>query len=85
MEPVFSLVSTFAAVIGALDTVGGQRRRSMNLTSKIYHLVAQHYDLDGTLALAATDEPDQLNDTAEGSVEEREGHRRMFAESGARR
>ena len=41
--------------------------------------MAEHDDLDGEIGIAATDEPDQLEDATERPVEEREGHRRMLA------
>ena len=43
------------------------------------HLVATHDNLDGEIGVAATEETDDLEDVAERSVEEREGHRWMLA------
>ena len=54
------------------------QRRSMDLAPEDRHLVAQHDDLDGEVHVAPADESDQLEDAAERSVEEREGHRRML-------
>lgn len=63
------------------------QRRSMDLASKGCHLVAQHDDLDGEIRVAATDEPNQLEDAAERPVEEGEGegHCRMLAAPESRR
>ena len=58
-------------------------RRSVDLASEDYHLVAQHHDLDGEVRVAAAEESDELEGTAERSVEQREGHRWMLATPGA--
>jgi hypothetical protein len=47
--------------------------------------VAQHDDLDGEICVAVTDESDELKDTAERPVEEREGHRWMLSAPESRR
>lgn len=55
------------------------QRRSMDLTSEDCHLMAQHHDLDSEVRVTATDQPDELQDAAEGPVEERKCHCRMLA------
>ena len=54
-------------------------RRSVDLASEDRHLMAQHQDFNGEIDIAASGEPDQLEDAAERPVEEREGHRSMLA------
>jgi hypothetical protein len=44
--------------------------------------MAQYDDLDRDGRALATAEPDQLEDATEHPVQEREGHRRMFAALG---
>jgi hypothetical protein len=51
----------------------------VDLASKDCHLVAQHDDLDGEIRVTASNESDELEDTAERPVEEREGHRWMLS------
>ncbi len=46
------------------------QRRSLDLGSEHRHLVAQQDDLDGEVRIAVTQEPNQLEETAERSVEE---------------
>ena len=41
--------------------------------------MAQYDDLDSEIRVPATGESDELEEAAEGPVEEREGHRRMLA------
>jgi hypothetical protein len=47
--------------------------------------VAQHDDLDGEIRVTATDQSDELKDTTERPVEEREGHRWMLSAPESRR
>ena len=61
--------------------VGALQHRTVDLAPEDCHLVSEHDDLDGELGVASTGEPDELEDAAERPVEEREGHRRMLAES----
>ncbi len=58
--------------------IRGLERRSMDLAPEDRYLVAEQDHLDGEVRVAATQEPDQLEETAERPVEEREGHRRML-------
>jgi hypothetical protein len=58
-------------------------RWAVDLASEHRHLLAQHDDLDREVGLLTTGEPDQLEDATERPVEEREGHRRKLAASGA--
>ena len=60
------------------------QRRSVDLALQDRHLVSEHDDLHGEIGVTAVDESDELEGTAERSVEEREGHCRMLA-VGARR
>ena len=53
--------------------------RSVDLASQDRHLVAQHDDLDGEIRVTATNESDELDETAERPVEKREAHCRMLA------
>ena len=64
---------------GQNGPVGRLQRRSMDLASEYRHLVAQHHDLDSEVRVSATGESDELEEAAEGPVEEREGHCRMLA------
>lgn len=66
-------------------SVGRLQCRSVNLAPEDRHLVAQHDDLDGEIRVTAPNESDELEDTAERPVEEREGHRRMLVASEPRR
>jgi len=50
------------------------QRRSVDLTPEDCQLVAQHDDLDGEIRATATDQSDELQDTAERPVEKREDH-----------
>ena len=61
------------------------QHRLVDLASEDCHLVAQHDDLDGEIRVAVTDESDELKDTAERPVEEREGHRWMLSAPESRR
>lgn len=54
-------------------------RRSVDLAPKDRYLVAEQDHLDGEITVAVTQKADQLEETAERSVEERESHRRMLA------
>ena len=54
-------------------------RWPMDLAPQDCDLMAQHDDLDGEIGVTATDEADELDDAAERSVEERQGHCRMLA------
>jgi hypothetical protein len=47
--------------------------------------VAKHDDLDSEVRVPATGKSDELEEAAEGPVEERESHRRMLAAQGAKR
>jgi len=51
----------------------------VDLASQDRHLVAQHDDLDGEIRVTATNESDELDETAERPVEKREAHCRMLA------
>ena len=66
-------------------SVGRLQCRSVDLASEDRHLVAQHDDLDGEIRVTATDQSDELQDTAERPVEGREGHRWMLAAPESRR
>jgi catechol 2,3-dioxygenase-like lactoylglutathione lyase family enzyme len=68
---------------GQHGPVGRLQRRTADLASEYRDLVAQHDDLDCEVAVLAAEEPDQLEDANERLVQEREGHRRMLAASGA--
>jgi len=61
------------------------QRRSVDLAPEDCQLVAQHDDFDGEIRATATDQSDDLKDTAERPVQERGGHRRMLAADGIRR
>ncbi len=61
------------------------QRRPVDLASEDCHLVAQHDDLDGEIRVTATDQSDELQDTAERPVEEREGRRWTLAAPESRR
>jgi hypothetical protein len=61
------------------------QRRSMDLAPQDRHLVVQHDDLDSEVRIFASDQSDELQDTAERPVEEREGHGRMLAAPGVSR
>jgi len=47
------------------------QRRSMDLAPEDCHLMAQHHDLDSEVRVPAEGEPDELDETAEHPVEER--------------
>ncbi len=66
-------------------SVGRLQCRSVDLASEDRHLVAQHDDLDGEIRVTATAQSDELQDTAERPVEEREGHRWTLAAPESRR
>jgi hypothetical protein len=61
------------------------QRRSLDLASVDCHLVAQHDDLDSEVRVTAPDQSDELEDTAERPVVEREGHCWMLAAPESRR
>ena len=63
--------------------VGRLQRWAVDLASQHRHLMAQHDDLDRQVRVLATGEPDQLQDATERPVQERDGHSRMLAASGA--
>jgi hypothetical protein len=65
-------------------TVGWFEHRTVDLAPEDCYLVAQHDDLDGEVFVTAAHEPDQLEDTAERLVEERERHFPIFAGAGTR-
>jgi hypothetical protein len=46
----------------------------VDLAPEDCHFMAQHDDLDSEIRVTATDQSDDLKDTAERAVEEREGH-----------
>jgi hypothetical protein len=46
------------------------QRRSVDLAPEECHFMAQHDGLDGDIRVTATDQSDQLKDTAERPVEE---------------
>lgn len=62
---------------------GRLQRWAVDLASEHRHLMAQHDDLDREVRVLATGEPDQLEHATERPVQQREGHRRMLAASGA--
>ena len=63
--------------------VGPLQRWAVDLASQHRHLMAQDDDLDRQVRVLATGDPDQLQDATERPVQERDGHRRMLAASGA--
>ena len=78
-ELVASVASEQPCEPGQHRAICRLQRGAVNLASQDCRLVTQDHDLDGEVGVTATGESDQLEDAAERSVEEREGHGRMLA------
>jgi hypothetical protein len=55
----------------------------VDLATEDGYLVAQHHHLDSQFGVCAKREPDQLQESMERPIEERDGHRGMLAPSGS--